>query len=957
MPETTTKTATQSRDAKKEDRLRQAQSVPESSVVEPVVWERLLGGSFDNPSVDRHSRVVTDPRLSQPVNSRHRINVLTHLQASRGNSYVQRLLRNEGSIRHPSLPPLQAAVQRDITTPLEEHAEVEEKKPAKFKIGGISVTVKHDTTTKAKSMKGEAQTNIDLSWKLPKWTSEKGKVTKIEGSVQLKVTIKTEYGAGAGPESPSAYGKGPTLGHHEASHGLDYLKFMTDNPPPEFEGQEGMTKKQYTKAVKKYTKEAKDYLAKTKQYSQEQTDCVGVKASFCQPVEKSAGSEVLQKSPIDQPIVHLSPSQETQIQRSPGLWESAKRWAFEKALGAVGVDQKQVMGLLSKAGSAISEIFKDPGKFVNTLIKAVGQGFRQFAENIGKHLMAGLMNWLLGTMSKAGVEVPRDLSPRSLLQLVLQVLGISVDKIKTKLTAVIGTKNMSRLETAWDILSTFMRDGVGGLWEMLKDYLSDLKDSVIEQVKSWLMIEVVKAAVMKIVSMFNPVTGLINVIKMIYNVITFLIEKARQIMQLFSAITSSVYELAMGNVKQAADKIEQTLASLIPIAIGFLASLLGITGLADKIKEIIKKLQIRVDKAVDAVIGKVAGMVTKLLGKGKAAFAGTAAGKLYGKGKAKAAELYGKGKAMYEKGKEKAQETFEKVKSKAAGALEKGAAKVGVDRGSAVVKMVRRDVVKLTKSKYRTVEAFDAALDRVYQTYKPQGLKSLAVQGVKRDDPEKPFTIVAVASPAEPVAVRTWQQIFEVGPEPQGEAERFEYQEQTTYAMLVVDGRQIGQTMASKGKEKHAERRLLDSRDWQDVLAKARSDALATPPRKTVIDFVVNRAPCHSVVDRPRGPGEKEGCVRLLCDALKRFHALPGGSEARQHITFNLVATGVYEQIGGGAPREQGTTTSSDLLRLANAGWRLHGLQVGKEQKPFGRQLTTGIMNMLRRLETVKKGI
>lgn len=297
--------------------------------------------------------------------------------------------------------------------------------------------------------------------------------------------------------------------------------------------------------------------------------------------------------------------------------ERAARWAFEKAVAAAGVEPAQVHGLIDRAGGAITEIIKDPGRFVNTMIKAVGQGFTQFKDNISAHLQKGLMGWLFGTLTKAGIQLPKDFSLKSILTPVLQVLGITVEAMKQKAARFIGEKNVRRIEKLWDILSTFMKEGIGGLWEMLKDYLGDLKEMVVSEVKSWVITQVIQAAVVKVLSMFNPVSGLITVIKTIYNVIKFLVERAGQIAALFQAITGSVAELALGNVKGAADKVEQALGRVVPVAIGLLASLLGIGGIAEKVKEIIKRIQIRVDQAIDKVIQKIAGGIKKAFGKGK----------------------------------------------------------------------------------------------------------------------------------------------------------------------------------------------------------------------------------------------------------------------------------------------------------------------------------------------------
>ena len=50
--------------------------------------------------------------------------------------------------------------------------------------------------------------------------------------------------------------------------------------------------------------------------------------------------------------------------------------------------------------------------------------------------------------------------------------------------------------------------------------------------------------------------------------------------------------------------IEQAMARTIPLIISFLARLLGLGGISEKIKSIITKIQARVDAAVDKVIAK-----------------------------------------------------------------------------------------------------------------------------------------------------------------------------------------------------------------------------------------------------------------------------------------------------------------------------------------------------------------
>ena len=70
--------------------------------------------------------------------------------------------------------------------------------------------------------------------------------------------------------------------------------------------------------------------------------------------------------------------------------------------------------------------------------------------------------------------------------------------------------------------------------------------------------------------------------------------------------------------------MENALAKGIPVAIGFLSSLLGLGNVSEKVQEIIQGVRGLVDKALDAVFNSkpvqmVAGFIKKVIGKIKGA--------------------------------------------------------------------------------------------------------------------------------------------------------------------------------------------------------------------------------------------------------------------------------------------------------------------------------------------------
>ena len=77
----------------------------------------------------------------------------------------------------------------------------------------------------------------------------------------------------------------------------------------------------------------------------------------------------------------------------------------------------------------------------------------------------------------------------------------------------------------------------------------------------------------------------------------------------------SITAIASGAVSQAAQFIENSLAKAIPTVISFLASLLGLGGLGEKIKGIIKKVQGPVNRVIDWVLSKAKTVAAKIGGK------------------------------------------------------------------------------------------------------------------------------------------------------------------------------------------------------------------------------------------------------------------------------------------------------------------------------------------------------
>jgi hypothetical protein len=303
-----------------------------------------------------------------------------------------------------------------------------------------------------------------------------------------------------------------------------------------------------------------------------------------------------------------------------GLWDKAKD-AIGGAIETVLKLKDMLLGVLARAAGAIDKIITDPIGFLGKLINAVRGGVTQFASNIVSHLKKGLQGWLFGTLASAGIEIPETLDLRGIIKLVLSVLGLTWTRIRTKIVARIGEAAMNALETGVDLFKSLVTGGIGALWTFLVDKLADLKDTVMSAIQDFVVVKVVKAGITWLISALNPAAAFIKACKMIYDVVMFFVEKGSQIKEFVDSVLDSIEEIAGGAVGRVAGFIENTLSKILPLLISFLASLLGLGGISEKIKEILEKVQAPVSKAVDFVINgalKLAAPVINLAKRGVA---------------------------------------------------------------------------------------------------------------------------------------------------------------------------------------------------------------------------------------------------------------------------------------------------------------------------------------------------
>jgi len=301
-----------------------------------------------------------------------------------------------------------------------------------------------------------------------------------------------------------------------------------------------------------------------------------------------------------------------------GLIDAAKD-AIGGVIDTIVGLKNMLTNVLAKASTAIDLIVADPIGFLGNLVAAVKKGFLGFVGKIGVYLEQGLMGWLFGALTEAGIELPKSFDLKSILGLILQILGLTYANIRSRAVKILGEKVVSTLETAAEIFQTLLTEGPAGLWKWIKEKVSALKDSVIGSIKDFVETKVITAGVTWIISLLNPASAFIKACKAIYDVVMFFVERGAQIMALVNAILDSVISIAKGNIAGAAAYVESVLAKSVPVVISFLASVLGLGGISEKIKSVIEKIREPINAAIDWVINLAVSAVKaagKLLGFG-----------------------------------------------------------------------------------------------------------------------------------------------------------------------------------------------------------------------------------------------------------------------------------------------------------------------------------------------------
>ncbi|MBA4175720.1 MAG: hypothetical protein C0505_04045 [Leptothrix sp. (in: Bacteria)] len=289
---------------------------------------------------------------------------------------------------------------------------------------------------------------------------------------------------------------------------------------------------------------------------------------------------------------------------------------YEAAMGAGG---RRILALLTRARATFVVIIRDPVGFLRNLLGAVGQGVRQFMRNILTHLRDGVIRWLTGPVAAAGVRMPERWDLPGIIGFVLQILGLTWARVRSKLVNLMGERVVGLLEGGMRLLQDVRERGlVAALRERVTEFFGTLGDSALGAIRSFIQQRLVMAGITQLLSMLNPVGAVIQAIIKTYTTLQFFVQRMNQILELVESVVISIASIAAGAMGAAAGFVERTMARTIPVILDFLARFIGLGDVAGQVTATLRRLQGAVDgmldRAVDWIRRQAASLASRALG-------------------------------------------------------------------------------------------------------------------------------------------------------------------------------------------------------------------------------------------------------------------------------------------------------------------------------------------------------
>jgi hypothetical protein len=314
-----------------------------------------------------------------------------------------------------------------------------------------------------------------------------------------------------------------------------------------------------------------------------------------------------------------------------------KAWNKLKAIvNAIIEFATRIVELLGRMVGLVGDIISSPRAFFRNLITGISQGFSTFVERIDEFLATAFFDWIRGA-SGVQVQLPKEWNAPGIFSLFTQLLNLSTETIWQRMEVVYDktVANAFRrgevlLDKGLEIFDIVKREGLGGLWDHIVESLGTLLSDTLNEMKETVLYAAIKKVFIEIGKMLIPGGGFIAIAEKIIRLVVFIVEARNKILDLIESFIASMENAVKGDIAGIVSKITGALTKFITVALDFLVSFFGLSGLKEKVERFIERMRNPIIRGIDFVLKKFKPLVMK----GK---------ELYEKGKEKVVEA---GKAV-----------------------------------------------------------------------------------------------------------------------------------------------------------------------------------------------------------------------------------------------------------------------------------------------------------------------
>ncbi|MDJ0702465.1 MAG: DUF4157 domain-containing protein [Leptolyngbyaceae cyanobacterium MO_188.B28] len=297
------------------------------------------------------------------------------------------------------------------------------------------------------------------------------------------------------------------------------------------------------------------------------------------------------------------------------------RLFVQKACELAGIDPKPILEFIDRAGQFAAKILKHVVKFFNNLVLAVKGGVLNFVKNIKAHLIKGLVGWLTGALSALPIQLPKQLDAMGVFSLVAQLLGATYDNIKAVVIKRFppAGKIFDVIEKSIAIIGKLRKEGPMAMWKTAQQKVTDLRKIVVDAIRNFFITKVLQEGITWLMGFLTGAGAIVKVVQLLLRFVQFLVGNYQQIKEFVLSVYTAITTIAAGNLPKAEKKVEDAMGNSLPVLIGLLATLAGLGGIGEKVKQVIGKVTQPITKVVRAIIRRIIDFAKKRIKKGKAA--------------------------------------------------------------------------------------------------------------------------------------------------------------------------------------------------------------------------------------------------------------------------------------------------------------------------------------------------